>query len=563
SDALCMGITLGSLSTRTKQLSSTSNTSVITIQTKRTSTGSSGQSSGGDADVKEMRRSRSAGDGGQCKVELLRHRRAIQCPWNALAVFLFYKWHVLKVPPPDFSNPEWVHEPLFQDGAALSDVHLLNFCGEHYRGYQSEFEQGKQAYKSMSQRTYAAVETSLNSSPMLKGAVSLSRTLHATQRMLQNGLHDEMLASIAGFSTDPRAQPYHISRQNNHVLFADFEETIFPFADYLPAFSETSQNGIEFNQRQTIVGFCNVLKLLRTTLIQDTALLLYAPLYRQMLMHSSVFGSPIFLSDSFRDKADALGEALMTSDCMPMYGSMPKDIRLGKVRPALVSGATHRLSSPRFDGHASSNRLSHQRQGSGVAGALSDMASSVADQSVLDVSSDNNSSRRLSLLQQLNKLVVANSHEQASSAAPNATAETDKEASLRRMSRLREIKERLVDVPDSKRRRVEEASPSPAKLGDFLVRMPPMSPSQSSPRASMRSQTALPSPSASIYLIEDEDGNFVDMPAADSAPARPLSFSQDIADATTTPFDRPHELQGCLPVTNDPVNSVDWESTLF
>ncbi|KAJ2328061.1 hypothetical protein GGI00_004297, partial [Coemansia sp. RSA 2681] len=242
SDALCKGITLGSLSMQSNRRSVTATANVITIQTKRTDNGLSRHSSNGAADGKELRNSRSASAGGQCKIELLRHRRIILCPWNALAAFLFHKWHVLNVPPPDFSNSAWMSEPLFQGGAALSDVHLLDFCGEHYREYQREFEQGKQTYKSMSQRAYTAMEMSLSSSQMLRATVSTSKTLVVTQRSLQNGVYDNILVYIAGFSTDLRAQPYHISRQQPHALFADLEHMIFPFADYLPDYSEGSYN---------------------------------------------------------------------------------------------------------------------------------------------------------------------------------------------------------------------------------------------------------------------------------------------------------------------------------
>ncbi|KAJ2747205.1 hypothetical protein GGI20_000726 [Coemansia sp. BCRC 34301] len=560
-DSLCKGITLGSLSTRAKQLSAsaTVNVNAITIQTKRTNTGVSRSCSSGATDRKELRNSRSASEGGQCKVDLLRHRRILQCPWNALAVFLFHKWHVLNEPPPDFSNSAWMSEPLFQDGAALCDAHLLDFCDGHYREYQSEFEKGNQAYKSISQRTYTAMGTALNSSRMLKGTVSSSRTLLATQRVLQNGVYDEALVSIAGFSTDSRAQPYHISRQHNNTLFAGLEETIFPFADYIPDFTKSGHSDIDGNQRQATVGFCNMLKLLRTALLQDAALLLYTPFYRQMLMHSSVFGSPIFLSDTFRDKADICGEALMAADCMPMYATMPQDTRLGKVRPALAGNAAHPLASPRPGGGVGGCRLSRQGQASGSVEPLSDPPSGAAKQQHMSAEpgEDRNTSR-LTQLQRLNERLEVDSPELSGGAADTPTTESDEEARLRRMNLMRQLQEEVDDTLVSKRRRIETADFEPAPL-----RAQRMSFGQRTPDSGLQRRSPITSPSASIYLVEDEDGNFVDGLRSNSVFTQPLSHQQGVVEASTDPLDKRRDLQVLSLDDGDPSSPMAWEATSF
>ncbi|KAJ2866422.1 hypothetical protein GGH94_001541 [Coemansia aciculifera] len=605
-DSLCKGITLGSLSLRPKRLSATATANVITIQTKRIYDTSSRQgSSGGATDGKELRNSRSASEGGQFKVELLRNRRIVPCPWNALAVFLFHKWHVLNEPPPDFSNPAWVDEPLFQGGASLRDAHLLEFCDEHYREYQRAFEHGKQTYKCISQRTFTAMEMALSSSRMLKGAVSSARTLYATQRVLQNGVYDDMLVSNAGFSIDSRAQPYHIARQHC-TTFTEYEYTIFPFADYLPSHSEANHNGVEMDQRQAIIGFCNMLKSLRTVLLQDAALMLYTPFYRQMLKHSSVFGLPVFLSDEFRDKAEAAGQTLVTVECMPMYGSMPRDIRLGKVVPILRIRAPRSPVCSGSSKDVSRRRQSLQRQASESAESLPDSADSVADQSTSGESNEEFSSgrvarlrelsgvlsqslgrtgvvaeqpvsnessleakaRRMSRLRELNSQLGASSAQTNSIEEQQVNKESSQEARSRRVSRLRELNAQLGESPGAKRRRTEKDITPPTKLECSLVPEPRAALSQYSADASSQRRTSMLSPSSSIYLIEDDDGNFVDMAGGDNVSTETLDREQDSVDtvaaaAATSERGMSNDIQAIFPGNGDSASPMDWEGIAY
>ncbi|KAJ2007668.1 hypothetical protein GGI04_001437 [Coemansia thaxteri] len=279
-------------------------------------------------DDRVLRYSRSSNEiGEQFKTELLRHRRVMQCPWNALAVLLFYKWHVLKEPTPDFSNSAWMSEPLFRCGTATSDEHLINICGDHYQEYQQEIESGKQTYKFMSTRTRSMVEEALSASPLLRNTVSSSKSLCMTRRVLQNGVYENALVSAAGFPIGSDSVPYSISR---HVFKApvELEESIFPFADYLPESIDGGDNGTEMDQRLATVGFCNMLKTLRTALLQDSGLLMHTPFYCQMLKKSCVFKESIFHDAEFLASFGDICENLTDSDYMPMYASIPRDIRL-------------------------------------------------------------------------------------------------------------------------------------------------------------------------------------------------------------------------------------------
>ncbi|KAJ2414423.1 hypothetical protein GGI10_002398 [Coemansia sp. RSA 2530] len=580
-DALCKGITLGSLSLRSKRLSAMANANVIAIQTKRSYDTASRQTSSGSAiDGKELRNSRSASEGGQFKVELLRNRRIVLCPWNALAVHLYHKWHVLKEPPPDFSNPEWADEPLFQDGAALSDAHLQDFCDEHYREYKRAFEQGKQTYKCISQRTFAAMDVALSSSRMLRGAVSSSRTLHATQRVLQNGIYDKMLVSIAGFSTDSRAQPYHIARQH-HGSFAEYEDVIFPFADYVPAYSENGLIGIEANHRQAIVGFCNVLKLLRTVLLQDAALMLYTPFYRQMLKHSSVFGQSVFLSDHFRDKVEAAGEALMTVECMPMYSGTPRDTRLGRVVPAGRPIAARSPASTEPSADSGKRLRSLNRQISDLVKALPVPLSGVAGRHTSGKLGEELDSLSVARVRELNDMLdqsprladtVADqpwsgepSKPTDMSVAHPANEEPSQDPVSSRASFSKESSSTVDELPTTKRRRTEANTVSSTMLRNVAApKLHPVSNQRGNDNSSQRRESIL-SPSASMYLIEDEDGNFFDMPAVNGSFIEILDYDEgsDETVVATDGLGKASDIQAIAPSDEGSSSPMDWEKISY
>ncbi|KAJ2050342.1 hypothetical protein GGI08_005518, partial [Coemansia sp. S2] len=38
---------------------------------------------------------------------IIRSRSPLLCSWNALAVALFYRWHIAGAPPPTFANSQW------------------------------------------------------------------------------------------------------------------------------------------------------------------------------------------------------------------------------------------------------------------------------------------------------------------------------------------------------------------------------------------------------------------------------------------------------------------------
>ncbi|KAJ2419056.1 hypothetical protein GGF47_004798, partial [Coemansia sp. RSA 2524] len=123
----------------------------------------------------------------QSKTDLLRHKDILQCPWNALAMLLFYKWHVLKEPPPNFEDPAWANQPLFHIDPALHDDELEQFCGDIYSEFVEGASRGVQRFKYMSESALETITDALSTSKLLRNAVSAAQNMYVTQRSLQNG----------------------------------------------------------------------------------------------------------------------------------------------------------------------------------------------------------------------------------------------------------------------------------------------------------------------------------------------------------------------------------------
>ncbi|KAJ2454567.1 hypothetical protein EV183_001438 [Coemansia sp. RSA 2336] len=218
------------------------------------------------------------------KSEFLRHRNILLCPWSALAMLFFYKWHILCEPVPDFSNPRWAMQSLFHTKPALEDPCLEQLCGSAYTEFVDAANTGTQRYKYMTEPAYAVVNKGLYSSKLLRNAISSTQNMYVTRRSLQNGLCADVQLANAGFLVNNHEQPYSIPRQSFNVSLA-LEESIFPFADKLPSFDSMDTSEVGYDIRDTTVRFCNLLKVLRMVLLQDMAILFDIPFYRRMLQN--------------------------------------------------------------------------------------------------------------------------------------------------------------------------------------------------------------------------------------------------------------------------------------
>ncbi|KAJ1740313.1 hypothetical protein LPJ58_006997, partial [Coemansia sp. RSA 1591] len=325
------GITLGSLGIQNRGPPSIPASHSVVIRTREFD---SAACEGEGADLADMPGcSRKATNfSSQSKTVLLRHKDILQCPWNALAMLLFYKWHVLKEPPPNFEDPAWANQPLFHIDPALHDGELEQFCGDIYSEFVEGASRGVQRFKYMSESALETITDALSTSKLLRNAVSAAQNMYVTQRSLQNGHCADVQLANAGFRPDNRATTYNVPRQK-HSIPQHIEEQIFPFVDDLPSFDDLVDQGGSPEQWDTIVRFCNLLKTLRTVLLQDMAILCDIPFYRRMLRGTAVFSSDIFQSIQFVQSTDAIRKHSWNSDFLPLVENTPSDSRLARVVP--------------------------------------------------------------------------------------------------------------------------------------------------------------------------------------------------------------------------------------
>ncbi|KAJ2501543.1 hypothetical protein GGH96_001864 [Coemansia sp. RSA 1972] len=330
-NTLRSGVTLGSLGIQNRGPPSIPASHSVVIRTREFDPA---DCVGEDADLADMPgHSRKATNlTSQSKADLLRHKDILQCPWNALAMLFFYKWHVLKESPPNFEDPAWADQPLFHIDPALYDDELEQFCGDIYAEFVEGASRGVQRFKYTTESALEAITDALTSSKLLRNAVSTAQNMYVTQRSLQNGHCADVQLANAGFGSEKRATTYNVPR-HKHAVPQHIEEQIFPFVDDLPRCDELADLGGSPELWDTIVRFCNMLKVLRTALLQDMAILCDIPFYRRMLRGTAIFSSDVFQSIHFVKGADKIRKHSWIFDFLPLVENTPRDIKLAYVVP--------------------------------------------------------------------------------------------------------------------------------------------------------------------------------------------------------------------------------------
>ncbi|KAJ2851383.1 hypothetical protein IWW36_001150 [Coemansia brasiliensis] len=168
--------------------------------------------------------------------------------------------------------------------------------------------------------------------------------MYVTRRSLQNGLYADVQLANAGFFANNRQQPYNVPRHSFNIS-RTLEESIFPFADELPSFDSMTSNDVGHDAWDTIVRFCNLLKVLRMVLLQDMAILFDVPFYRRMLQKSALFSSDIFQSLEFVSSTDYIRDLSWSSDFLPLVESQPYDAKLAQVVPSVVTSSKKHAAS--------------------------------------------------------------------------------------------------------------------------------------------------------------------------------------------------------------------------
>ncbi|KAJ2548551.1 hypothetical protein EV175_004788, partial [Coemansia sp. RSA 1933] len=272
-------------------------------------------------------------------MELFRHRIPLQCPWNALAILFFYKWHILKEPPPDFEDPSWADQPLFGNHGSASDDYLDGICGELYREYEKSISNGQNTPKHIRKTTHRYLVKEKIMDPMFQGAISAANTMYVTIRFLQKQTFEMVQIRNSGFDTRNSSSSNGVLRQQ-YSAPTDLEHTIFPFAETIPEYDVTLDDHESKSRRDTVTGFCNMLKMLRTVLIQDMGVLFDVPFYRRMMHGNALMCADVFQREDFWGFSDTIRHKVWFSDFLPLVELAPKDPLLSRVRWCSHVGAS-------------------------------------------------------------------------------------------------------------------------------------------------------------------------------------------------------------------------------
>ncbi|ORX70489.1 hypothetical protein DL89DRAFT_266697 [Linderina pennispora] len=254
--------------------------------------------------------------------ELLRNRSILQCPWNALAILFYHKYHVRKEPPPDFSSDSWMDEPVFSQDKSGFDDSLRKHCASEYNEFKRVIQTGKQSFKRMTTKTFHEVNHQLNQSRLFRSTVTSLQNLVMSKRYLQNGLMEKILEAFV------------IPRQQL-VVPDELTEQIFPFADGVADFPgwEAPGDVADKERHLAALNFCNLLKALRTALLQDMALLSYNPFYHRMVRGISIMLTPPFQDYRFVTLTQDTLEHSWGKDFQALIKETPRAHELGFVVP--------------------------------------------------------------------------------------------------------------------------------------------------------------------------------------------------------------------------------------
>ncbi|KAI7835053.1 hypothetical protein BX661DRAFT_176007 [Kickxella alabastrina] len=285
--------------------------------------------------VARLRRSKSANRIAHPKVELVRHSLAVQCPWNALSMLLFYKWHVLKEPLPNFRDDSWRETLLFGTNDSefeMRDDQLKYLCGDQYEEYLKVSSGSTQSYKRMYRRSFSVMADMITKSSVFKRTLSTANSITMDHHVLGSSVFPMIQSVNAGVDDFSSNKPHDIPRRQ-YVVENELKDLIFPFLDDEVTFRFYEGEGNKSDWHKSLAGFCKVLNTLRLVLLQDMMLLFDVKFYRRMLRGSAMMSSAVFQSTLFANCSKEIGEAAWQAEALSLTLNMPKDIILTRVVP--------------------------------------------------------------------------------------------------------------------------------------------------------------------------------------------------------------------------------------
>ncbi|KAJ2724880.1 hypothetical protein GGI07_001629 [Coemansia sp. Benny D115] len=333
-------ITLGSLTLCKSEVKSLISYESISISVNK---GPRCASPSDDSDQRDTsvraRRSMSLEGGTSGKVEMVRHKNPLQCPWNALAMLLFYKWHVLKEPLPYFGDESWMDVPLFGQGDAAKsgsrDDHIKRHCPDQYEEFRKAVSGNSTSLKRMKAAAYKTMKNMARTIDLFRSTVANARSLIVNPQLLRCGVFEAVQHANSGIDKTVSTRPGSIMRFD-YAIPMRLQDMVFPFIDDSETIKNYMGKQTERDWRNRLTGFFKLLTTLRTVLIQDMMVMFDATFFRTMLRNNAIMSNDVFRSSLFancpRTNNSSKTQLWNIEDSM-MISLIPRDTTISKIMP--------------------------------------------------------------------------------------------------------------------------------------------------------------------------------------------------------------------------------------
>ncbi|KAJ1736165.1 hypothetical protein LPJ61_000124 [Coemansia biformis] len=278
----------------------------------------------------------------------LRHANPLLCSWGALAMCLFEKWHVANEAAPDFSTTAWQSQHLFPaiaGGPAPADDDFARVFAGMVAEITNDKIDGAQA---MSDAGFFFADAHGLVRPTATGIKGLDAVNAIDASALQPSVLLALARANAGFGADT-AEPAKAPGRFEVLPSQSLLKEVFPWLKTVlfDAFRQNTNN----DDVQAARRILQVLRELRTVLLQDVAFLMEVPTVADAVKDSPLFGHALFSSPEFMafraTMRCAIGDSEIKSAEMLCAGAL---VWTDKRKQQMPEGAADRLqpTAPRL-----------------------------------------------------------------------------------------------------------------------------------------------------------------------------------------------------------------------
>ncbi|KAI3657232.1 hypothetical protein MP638_000537 [Amoeboaphelidium occidentale] len=253
---------------------------------------------------------------------LMRHKDVSKCPFGALGLYLFYRYHVREDPWPDFSKPDyWYDIYVFPNGTRCDKPMTYT---KQYQGIKMAQEQLGISVTSKTQigrKTGASYAENSGANE-----ASIDKNGHWAVKS-RNGAYTnnvvpwECVRVLAGFASSPNQ--YNLERAILEPPPA-LQKKIFNHVDNSLSKIENCLRDSDRKSEISGKSFLALMTHFRIVILQDAAILSETEDYKD----HSIFQHPVFTCEEFKEYSDALKAKINATE-------NPLSLRLAEVFPEL------------------------------------------------------------------------------------------------------------------------------------------------------------------------------------------------------------------------------------